>query len=646
MLFIGQQTKSQMLKNIIRFCVAGICISNINIAAARWIIPEDTRHQINYITRNIYINKDGSSKCIKEAESTIVKEEAKKFWTHFSLEYNKATSIFKVLEAKTIIGNKAYSIDPNKIEDRPIPSNYQSFDQLNQLTLSYPKVELNTKVFLKTEEITNKPIIKDYYSQTWSFGHNAYTKLATIHITSELPLYIEKNDPYNLIEVCQKTKRINNKNLYFIDIKQNKPVIHGIIDEENCILNPKDVTYICVSSLKNWSQFGNILVQDYEKIKKEKLPSLYEEIANLAKKQTNTINKINTVTSLLSEKINYLNDFRTIKGAFIPQHLQAVANSRLGDCKDFSMATSTILQKIGIPSKLALVKRGEINLPLPFKITNFSQFNHVILKVELPDQILWVDPTNKVSMADNIFPDIANKEVLVLDPNNSYLDLIPEVKNQKNSIIINEKWNLNQPKTLEVNGSLKLSGPSALYLTGMQNFYSDESIKNQVVEQISSNYDQILEKRVTLPPLTSRNVEDLAFDYDIKARNSGIQTNAGIAIPLVFNYLNKFKTKKDDVSEVYLGSPGMVDIHSTIENIKPQGTKSLNCDIKSPWVDFIRTVEYKDNQMIVHQKMELKKSWLTRDEQKSPEYQNLQLALDKYVHKGIAIIFEHDSTHG
>jgi len=68
--------------------------------------------------------------------------------------------------------------------------------------------------------------------------------------------------------------------------------------------------------------------------------------------------------------------------------------------------------------------------------------------------------------------------------------------------------------------------------------------------------------------------------------------------------------------------------------------EKLNCFISSPWVDVSRKVEHKQEGIVVHQKMEIKKSWLAATEQESNEYKNLQLALNKHFNQGIAIVCE------
>lgn len=638
---LEKNIKKQILKTIFGLFAASLYTNGLNTAFARWVTVDDKMQDINYIKCHIYVNNDGTSKTIKELESTLLKDPIKGEWAHFYMPYNTNISTLKILEAKTIINNKQYPVGIDKIEDKPIASNNKSFDQINRITIAYPNLDLEAKVFLKAEEAITHTPIDHYYHNMIFFPYYSYVKSSNTSIVSELPLYVEKNDPNQLIEILQTTKKENNKTLYLIDIKQKKPFIQGIIDESGAIINPKHIPCISISSMKNWSDYGKILAIDYEKIKQEPLPKLYQEIANLAKAQKDPIQKINTVTSLLAEKINYLTDLRTIKGRIIPQHLQKVADDRLGDCKDFSMATSVILKSIGLSSKVALVQRGERALTLPLTLPNPAHFNHAIVKVELPNnEVLWIDPTNFESMANHIFPDIANRQALVLDTKNAHLEMIPPIDPTKNTLNVIETWSMKNPSLLDIKGSLKLAGSSSKNFTGLQKTYSNESIKHFVATQLNDNYGQILERDILLPSLTSRIVEDLSFDYTIRSRNYGLQTNAGIAVPLLFKPLKHFETKKDTVSDIYLGAPQVINVHTTIEDIKASDIKPLNCKIESPWVDFIRTVDYKENHIVINQTMKLKKSWLEGTELGSEAYKNLQLALAEHVTNGIAIVFK------
>ena len=128
------------------------------------------------------------------------------------------------------------------------------------------------------------------------------------------------------------------------------------------------------------------------------------------------IEKLNTVTSLLAENINYLGDWRPISGLYVPRDLEAIANTKLADCKDFSAATAAILRKLGMEAHISWVKRGLGAFESPTPLPTMTEFNHAIVRAVTSGRTYWVDPTNFSSFAQGIFPDIADKRTLTLDP--------------------------------------------------------------------------------------------------------------------------------------------------------------------------------------------------------------------------------------
>ncbi len=627
-----------MQKKFLIILILTINLIYTHTASARWMNIDDalTEHASK---ENIYVYKNGDSKSTKEITIKILKESAKSEFSPFILQYNASREARKIVQAKTILNNKEYIVNLKNITDKPISSENQLFDQTNQILIPYSNLAVNAIIYLKYEINAQNSIPENYYATYFSSYYPYYTK-KNISIQSELPLHIETNDPDKIFSVTQKTQKIKNKNLAVINITQTKPFIKMISDEEIPRLNPKNIPIVSISSIKDFNDYSNAIAIHYEKIKQQPLPELYKEIALAAQTKKTNLEKINTVTSLLAEKITYLADARTIKGGFIPQPLQRVVDTRLGDCKDFSMATSVILQSIGIPSKIAFVMRGEALFPFPNNLPGPGHLNHAIVKVELPEGPLWVDPTNFTSMANHIHADISNRKTLVLSVNNSTYETIPAIKNTDHRIVINETWHKLRSNELEVTGNLKFLGNSAKMFTGDKNKYSEEFIQNKLIDIVNEQNGKVLHHKIKLPDLNSRIVNDLSFNYNLTTQNSHLKTNAGGAIPLSFHHVDLFFTKKNTVSDLYVGSPRIIESYRTIKNITPIGKQSLDCQIESPWANITRAVKYDKNQVLIHQKIEVKKSWIEASELNSDEYKKLQLAIHENFNNGIAIIFE------
>lgn len=492
-------------------------------------------------------------------------------------------------------------------------------------------------MYLKLQTTTNKSSLSHYLSKYFFFGYD-YTKKATINITSEIPLYIYTSDLEKTLKIQQSIKKIQNKNYYLIKIEQKNPIYKRIIDESPAIMDPKHWPFVCVSSMTSKIPHYNILASYYEEITKEKLPVLFQEIANIAKTKPSLSEKINTITSLLSEKMTYLSDSRSLQDYIVARSLQKISDTHLGDCKDFSIITCAILKHIGISSNIVLVTRGETALAGPenFPSTPWD-FDHVILKVETPDKNLWVDPTNFVSTTQ-LLPDIADRRAIVLEVNNSHYEQIPAIQAQDQKVLRSAIWDI-QNNTVKIKGNLAFLGIAARYMTGMSQKHSNETIKNMLIKMLGNYQMPILHSEASVPSLYSRIINDLVFDYHLNAQFSGLTTNAGQAIPLKFHFVKKLIAKPGSVSHLYLGSPQIIKDNLILNNIKSIGHHNLDCSIESRWANITRKVQYNKNQVWVRHEIEIKKSWVSANEFESKEYQELLNKLETHFNNGAAIIF-------
>ena len=172
---------------------------------------------------------------------------------------------------------------------------------------------------------------------------------------------------------------------------------------------------------------GKILGQKYKPIWTSPLPKDFEHIQNIASKIDNEIDLIDIVVSHLIEKISYLGHWDSAEGQMIPRTLEEIVNTGQGDCKDFSIAGAAILNRLGYQAKVALVERGDRYLE-ETTLPGVHHFNHVIVKIISPSKkTYWIDPTNKTTMAGGTYPDIADRPVLVLDPENPTYERIPPI---------------------------------------------------------------------------------------------------------------------------------------------------------------------------------------------------------------------------
>ncbi|MCC8417641.1 MAG: hypothetical protein LN588_03965 [Rickettsia endosymbiont of Bryobia graminum] len=449
------------------------------------------------------------------------------------------------------------------------------------------------------------------------------------------------NDPRNILNVNKATK----EEVDFIDITSKNPVYENLVNEpNNGILNLKHITWVSLSSLGKWEDLVNRLATGYYQVINQPLPEAFKFIKESAENKDNDEEKINIVTSALNEKIQYMGDWRTVEGRYFPRDLEKIASSQIGDCKDFTVSTASILQALDYKVQPILVMRGVYNISNPDALPFIGNFNHVMLKVTNKNKkVYWIDPTNMISMAGGILPDVADKIALVLDNQEPGYTKISAIEANNAKMIINRELSI-QNNIVDEDGKITLQKEVALNLAGAGLHYSNAQLKDLTFRMISVTHLNEEEKKLLeLPDLTSRIVKDLKITYAFQQKNQIFKTNLGSAIPLGSNVLFKdiTDTVPDQLSDIFIGMPGTTEKHTIIKDIEVKNCNKLNLEIKSPWVYINRSCKYQNNSTEFIDIISTKKSFITNEELKTKEYKNLKNNLENNF-EGASIIINNE----
>lgn len=606
---------------------------------ARWATPADADYEVEFYNKDVNIKKDGTYEETIEEQVAILKEGGREDAANFSMYYNEDTDKVTVIEAKTIYDGKEHVAAESMIQDKPLASSRHGFDQIRQISISFPKVEIGAKTYLKYTVKHNKPILENFYSNTFHFSGANY-KTCEVRIISELPLYIKANDEQNVLKIT-KDDGIHNLN-----ISLTKPFVQAATNEpRSSVMNPKHLTYIVVSSINSWGELSKKLAPDYEAVINQTLPDDFKAIVELAKKETNEIDQINVVTSKLAEKVQYFGDWRSRKGRFVPRDLAQVASTRSGDCKEFAASTAAMLKQLGFKVQETLVFRGIKHISHDENFPRWNM-NHAILKATGKNgKVYWLDPTNFVSMAQGIFPDIADRMALVLDSRNPSYERIPNIDPEHAGFTLVKEISI-VGNDVVTSGSATYKGEDAVYYTGQGLEVSDQVIRDHAFKILSGvDLEEKNKKELILPDLTSRIVKDIHIKYKFVRDDQIIYLNTGIAIKpnsygildMMLNYI------PEQVNDLYLDFPSTSQYSVIIKNKHIPNIKSLNFKKKTPWFDVTRVCNYNGKDSEIHDTFLLKTSFISSEELATPEYRNLKLDLIKH-YKNTAIFLDNSNS--
>ncbi len=598
---------------------------------ARFAKPEEAPTSIVLKRTDYHIRKDGTFTVTHEYLIRIQNEAGRSLST-YRLSYNTRTSTFKLIKAETRSGGKVFAVDPKYIEDKPKASNLFGFDEENQVTIAYPNVDINAEIYLKYELTVKEVPIANAFSEFVVFGENQLEENSQVTFSSELPLKMAQNDPTQSLDVKTLTKGKS----VVITAATKRPVYFQALDEdERGFFRLKDKTYIMVSSFASYEDIGKELAKKFEERLSAGLPKEFDSIVTEAAKETDVVNAANKVTSLLSEKIRYMGDWRPVGGGYVSRPLQAIADSHFGDCKDMSTLTVAILRKLGLSAHVAIIWRGKLPNeihPLP----SVQSFNHAVVLLEDREKKYIIDPTNLQSFAQGVPDDLFGRAALVLDPKKPYLYDVPMFT--QNDTRHKAEIYFDADDAVTINEELDLSGFAAFPLSGLEKVASKETIMYFAAKTFSGNRKM---RKYNFGPfdLTSRLVKDLHFSLHLEIEDAVVKTTAGNAYALDLSPIDSLMTLdgSQQVLSIFLGMPSKHSYEELLKNISMAGEVPKPCNVVSPWFEVLREFHEKDDDLLIRQEFTQKTSVISVEDLHSESFLKAQNALRACVNKFMVV---------
>ncbi len=115
-------------------------------AAARWASDEDVAFEIEDQNVDTVVHADGTWEDVTETRTRVLKDSARTAVAIERFGYNANIQTFEVAEAYTVVGGRTVPVDPQRIEDKPMASTPFGFDELHQVMVPFPEVEVGASV--------------------------------------------------------------------------------------------------------------------------------------------------------------------------------------------------------------------------------------------------------------------------------------------------------------------------------------------------------------------------------------------------------------------------------------------------------------------------------------------------------------------
>lgn len=602
---------------------------------ARWAAKDEANIECIKGKTIIKVHKDGSWTMESEIQLKILTEAGRQALSTQTYTYDATNSTMEIIEAKTSNEGQEIVVPKQKIEDKPLASDPTGLRKNHQILIPFERVTIGSVVQVKLIQTCFKTQFENHFSTSFTFGQDYVSNNYEILIESELPLFSKVNDPRNSLNVIKK----NDGSKYVLKIDLKKPIFEVLVGEsDNSYGEPALYTSLSVSTEKDYERLGKIAAKFYQSLLTGPLPAQLENIRNLASKITDETDRIDTVVTHLIEKITYLGSWDTLEGHMTPRSLETIINSGYGDCKEYSACLAAILNRLGFQAKVAIINRGDVYLEGEM-LPSFHQFNHAIVKAIGPSgKTYWIDPTNNVSMANGIFPDIADRPVEVLSPENPTYERTPPIDPHHAITHYEQKITLSDNGHVHREGSYSCEGEAAKILTEYLNTHKPSLVEERLLKSMCHSDDPI-NPTLNLSKVTSRKVKPLKATFSYGENHIMTHTNYGNAFPLGSNWHKPYiGTSQKNEGALYVGHPETTVRKHIFKNVSAKDLERLAFSIQTPWLNAKRELAITEEGVEVIETIEKLKSIISAKDLKSKEYDNLKNTLRKYC-DGVAIIF-------
>lgn len=571
------------------------------------------------------IDKDGLATTTQELEQKVLNEQGRNQLVLQTVSIIPDAMTVEFVRASSITDGVESFVNRKDVTIRTATGPNGGLNHFKEMVIPFNNIKIGsvTKYTVRIKEKKNR--VKGFYSASYSFGIQSLEKNSKTKIRSILPLYTKVRDPWKVLA----TKEYKDGKYYVFELEQTKPLFKFPM-ENNAILNTDTSTMVDVSTMNNWNTFITPIAAKYEKILNERtLPPAFKKIIEKATKESTVTAKIDTVTSELSTIMTYSGDWTSYEKLYIPRSLNEIGQLKTGDCKDFALATTAMLRKLGITAAIAIVKRSSAGSGKPYitvepistdLVTN-SMFNHAIVKVTDGDKILWVDPTNIVSNSGYIFSDIAGSYALEVSKKSSALEKIPYPALGESKASFLKQITLNDDNTAQTTTEFELTGDYAKAVVQYSFMKNEETGQKVLMTYLRTNFQEAksLYEGVDLKSRIGRAIKgkQKSIGERLLSQHEG---KTYLSIPLAATLMTLGIVGNRRVTDVNLESMFEEKNSTRVKGYDFVGYNE-GCTILTPWFTLRRKLIKEDDGFRIDEHLEFKKTALTAEDANSDKFQ-------------------------
>lgn len=592
-------------------------------AQARWAEPHEARLRIERAVNRYQIAEDGSYEVLSDLYYEVLDDSGVEEASVATYQFNLKVAELEVLEARTETDGKRFDVPKSLIEIKPVASGTNAIQEIAQLKIHFPALKPKSKILLKVRNRNFKAQIPGYFGWASMLSDFSYANELRFEFESELPLFVETNDPGKKLEVSGSS----GKKPYRLTIRAKEPIWKQVLDEPNAVLLPEDKVWAVVSTSEDWSRVFGPVAERVEKELEAPLPSLFEGIAAEAKREKTIELQLATAMQRLGDSIRYVMERLDSSRDVYPRPMQVVAETGFGDCKDYSTALAAILRRMGFDARVTFIGSSAVpTLPPPGRLASVLAFNHAIVWAKAGGKEYWLDPTSRKGFTGTFEENAGRKALVLATP--PRLVQVPPVDPSGNEWRDEKTYRLKGKQGAEARITTRLTGLYALPFTGLALATPQNSVDYAV---LSSLYPigEVVSWKFEPYELMSRRYAPLTFKAALSVKDPTVRTTQGRGfywdLGPVYQMLRSLTPTR--VSAVDLGvTPGRQTSHCLLAGAKLRGSP-IRCEVKSRWMDGRRRIAASPQGIRIEEAVTLKARIIPLVDLRSKDFARFQAAL-------------------
>ena len=353
---------------------------------------------------------------------------------------------------------------------------------------------------------------------------------------------------------------------------------------------------IQLTTFQSWEQLGD-WYRSLEKDRREPTPEVKAKADSLVQGKTDDMAKVKALYDYVSRDFRYVSLSLGLS-AYQPHPAGQVMSVGYGDCKDKNTLLAALLQAEGFQSTSVLINafhKIDPDVPSP------AQFDHVITRVPVDGQEIWLDSTSGVTPFRMLAFSLRDKEALAIPP-------------EGKPGLVKTPASLPFPayERSKIDGSMNDTGKLTAHFSTTVRGDGEVTIRFALRQIPSNRWKELFQGSLQNSPLRSAEISNLhvgdpsdtdnplQIDYDLSVTNYFDWSAKESTLPLPTATLRMPSADDDDKDQPYrLGPPEEIQVETSINlPIKYTVKVPIGVDMKRDYAEYRSSYKILNNELV------------------------------------------------